>query len=180
MIQERVEAPQVKTAICPGTFDPVTNGHLDVINRASRHFERVVVAVAVNAGKDPLFTIEERLSMLNDCLADNENIEVVAFDSLLVDLSRKFDCCAIVKGLRAMSDFEFEFQMAQFNRQMDECVETFFVMASPEYTYLSASGVKEVACFGGHVGGLVPASVEFRLSKKFGREGKDEAPSGKE
>jgi pantetheine-phosphate adenylyltransferase len=170
----------LKTAICPGTFDPVTYGHLDVIQRAARHFDRIVVGVAVNAGKDPLFTIEERLSMLNECVAENENIEVVAFDSLLVDLARKYDCCAIVKGLRAMSDFEFEFQMAQFNRQMDECIETFFVMASPEYTYLSASGVKEVACFGGHVKGLVPVNVEERLNEKFGRGSASAEPPGKE
>lgn len=170
----------LKIAVCPGTFDPVTNGHLDVISRVALHFEKVIVAVAANPAKCPLFTIEERMAMLNESLGDIPNAEVIAFDSLLIDVARDHGSCCIVKGLRAMSDFEFEFQMAQFNRQMDECVETFFVMASPEYTYLSASGVKEVACFGGHVGGLVPASVEFRLSEKFGREGKDEAPSGKE
>lgn len=158
----------LKTALCPGTFDPVTNGHLDVILRAARHFDRVVVSVAVNAGKDPLFTIDERVGMLRECLADRDSIEVVSFNSLLVDLARKYDCCVIVKGLRAMSDFEYEFQMAQFNRQMDESIETFFVMASPEYTYLSASGVKEVLGLGGHVKGLVPKSVEARLAKKFG------------
>jgi len=158
----------LKTALCPGTFDPVTNGHLDVILRAARHFDRVVVAAAVNAGKDPLFTIDERMGMLNECLAEHASIEVVCFDSLLVDLARKYDCCVIIKGLRAMSDFEYEFQMAQFNRQMDDSIETFFVMASPEYTYLSASGVKEVLCYGGRVKGLVPDIVEARLAQKFG------------
>lgn len=158
----------MKTALCPGTFDPVTNGHLDVIMRAATHFDRVIVAAAVNAGKDPLFTIEERVAMLEECLVDHDSIEVVCFDSLLVDLARKYDCCVIIKGLRAMSDFEYEFQMAQFNRQMDDSIETFFVMASPEYTYLSASGVKEVLCYGGRVKGLVPESVESRVTRKFG------------
>lgn len=161
----------MKTALCPGTFDPVTNGHLDVILRAARHFDRVVVAAAVNAGKDPLFAIDERVDMLRECLADQKSVEVISFDSLLVDVARKYDCCVVVKGLRAMSDFEYEFQMAQFNRQMDESMETFFVMASPEYTYLSASGVKEVLCYGGHVKGLVPKTVEARLAGKFGKDG---------
>ncbi|MFH1149343.1 MAG: pantetheine-phosphate adenylyltransferase [Actinomycetota bacterium] len=169
----------MNVAICPGTFDPVTNGHLDVISRVAKHFGRVVVAVAENAGKDPLFTIEERLSMLNECLADHENIEVVAFDCLLVDLAHQYGSCAIVKGLRAMSDFEFEFQMAQFNRQMDEAIETFFVMASPEYTYLSSSGVKEVAAYGGSIRGLVPPTVEARFNAKY-RGGQAAGASGKE
>lgn len=160
----------MKTAICPGTFDPVTNGHLDVIMRAARHFERVMVAVAENPDKHPLFDINERVGMLEECLKDEKNVEVVSFNCLLVDLAHKFDSCAIVKGLRAMSDFEFEFQMAQFNRQMDERIETFFVMASPEYTYVSSSGLKEMAMFGGSTKGLVPELVEGRLAEKFGEK----------
>lgn len=169
----------MNVAICPGTFDPVTNGHLDVIGRVAKHFAKVIVAVAVNAGKDPLFNIEERLAMLNECLADQRNIEVIAFDCLLVDLAHQYGSCAIVKGLRAMSDFEFEFQMAQFNRQMDEAIETFFVMASPEYTYLSSSGVKEVAMYGGSIRGLVPPTVEARFDAKYGK-GEVAGASGKE
>jgi pantetheine-phosphate adenylyltransferase len=169
----------LKIALCPGTFDPVTNGHLDVILRTSKHFEKVVVAVAVNPEKSPMFTIEDRLAMLNECLAEHENIEVIAFDCLLVEVAHQYDCCCIVKGLRAMSDFEFEFQMAQFNRQMDEDIETFFVMASPEYTYLSSSGIKEVVSYGGSIEGLVPAAVCRRLEDRFGK-GSAAGASGKE
>jgi pantetheine-phosphate adenylyltransferase len=159
---------RLKRAICPGTFDPVTYGHLDVIVRAASHFDEVIVAVSANPEKQPLFNLEEREAMLNECLADKSNIRVVAFDGLLVDLAKKHDCVSIVKGLRAMSDFEFEFQMSQFNRQMDGDIETFFIMASPEYTYLSSSGLKEVAKYGGCVSGLVPVSVEERLLAKLG------------
>ncbi len=169
----------MKIALCPGTFDPVTNGHLDVIFRTARHFQKVVIAVAANPEKRPMFDVDERMAMLKECLADQENIEVVAFDSLLVDAAHLYGTCAIVKGLRAMSDFEFEFQMAQFNRQMDENIETFFVMASPEYTYLSSSGIKEVISYGGSIRGLVPESVERRLAEKFG-PGKAAGASGKE
>jgi len=167
-------------AICPGTFDPVTNGHMDVIMRAARHFDKVIVAVAANPEKSPLFNAEERVAMLSECLADKDNVEVIAFDSLLVDLAHEYGSCAIIKGLRAMSDFEFEFQMAQLNRQMDEQIETFFVMASPEYTYLSSSGIKEVASYGGHLGYLVPGSVEKRLLKKFGKGREKPEAAGKE
>lgn len=155
-------------AICPGTFDPVTNGHLDVISRVAKHFEKTIVAVAANPEKRPLFNIEERISMLNESLGGAKNIEVIAFDSLLIEVAHERGSCCIVKGLRAMSDFEFEFQMAQFNRQMDENIETFFVMASPEYTYLSSSGLKEVAAYGGSIKGLVPENVERRLLDKVG------------
>jgi pantetheine-phosphate adenylyltransferase len=156
-------------AICPGTFDPVTNGHLNVILRIARHFEKTIVAVAANPEKCPLFDIEERIAMLNESLGGMKNIEVIAFDSLLIDVAHEHGSCCIVKGLRAMSDFEFEFQMAQFNRQMDGNIETFFVMASPEYTYLSSSGLKEVASYGGSIKGLVPENVERRLKDKVGK-----------
>jgi pantetheine-phosphate adenylyltransferase len=162
------EAGKLKRAICPGTFDPVTYGHLDVIVRAASHFDEIIVAVSANPEKQPLFDLEEREAMLNECLADKGNIRVVAFDCLLVDLAKEHDCVSIVKGLRAMSDFEFEFQMSQINRQMDTEIETFFIMASPEYTYLSSSGLKEVAKYGGSVKGMVPVSVEERLLSKLG------------
>jgi pantetheine-phosphate adenylyltransferase len=158
----------LKIAICPGTFDPVTNGHLDVILRAAKHFDKVVVAVAANPDKKPLFTVEERLGMLSECFRAEGNVEIISFDSLLVDLAHEHGACSIVKGLRAMSDFEFEFQMAQFNRRMDENVETFFVMASPEYTYLSSSGLKEVASYGGCIKGFVPKGVDKKLLEKLG------------
>jgi pantetheine-phosphate adenylyltransferase len=172
----RVEENSLNVAMCPGTFDPVTNGHLDVIMRVSKHFEKVYVAVAANPSKCPLFTIEERMAMLNESLGGVDNVEVIAFDSLLIDVAHSVGSCCIVKGLRAMSDFEFEFQMVQFNRQMDEAIETFFVMASPEYTYLSSSGLKEVASYGGLVAGLVPTEVEDRLYEKLGRSKPTRSP----
>ena len=158
----------MKVALCPGSFDPVTNGHLDVILRTASQFDKVVVAVAANPEKLPLFDVEERLEMLNECLAEKDNVEAVAFDCLLIDMARQVGSTAIVKGLRAMSDFEFEFQMSQFNRQMAEDIETFLVMASPEYTYLSSSGIKEVVSYGGSIDGLVPEGVARRLCDKYG------------
>jgi len=169
----------VNVAICPGTFDPVTNGHMDVITRAAKHFNKVIVAVATSPDKCPLFSTEERTEMLEQCLAKTDNAEVVCFDCLLVDLAHKYASCAIVKGLRAMSDFEFEFQMSQFNRKMDDRIETFFVMASPEYTYLSSSGMKEVLSYGGCISGLVPEIVEDRILEKFGK-GRTTQKAGKE
>jgi len=169
----------VNVAICPGTFDPVTNGHMDVILRAAKHFDKVIVAVAANPDKCPLFSTEERMEMLGHCLAETDNTEVISFDCLLVDLAHQYDSCTIVKGLRAMSDFEFEFQMSQFNRKMDDRIETFFVMASPEYTYLSSSGMKEVLSYGGCISGLVPEMVEERILEKFGK-GRNAQKVGKE
>ncbi|PKQ27397.1 MAG: pantetheine-phosphate adenylyltransferase [Candidatus Anoxymicrobium japonicum] len=157
----------MSVAICPGTFDPVTCGHLDVIVRVARHFEKIVVAVAVNPAKRPLFTADERVAMLKESIGGVKNIDVIAFDSLLIDVAHEHGSCCIVKGLRAMSDFEFEFQMAQLNRQMDENIETFFVMASPGYTYLSSSGLKEVISYGGSIKGLVPEIVERRLRARL-------------
>jgi pantetheine-phosphate adenylyltransferase len=157
-----------RAAACPGTFDPVTNGHLDIIERASRHFDGLVVAVLENPGKRPLFTVEERLAMLKEATSDLPGVEVISFDGLLVDLARDRGIEVIVKGLRAVSDFEYEFQMAQMNHRLAG-VETFFITTSPQWSYLSSSLLKEVARFGGDVEGLVPAVARERLAEKFGR-----------
>jgi pantetheine-phosphate adenylyltransferase len=157
-----------RAAACPGTFDPVTNGHLDIIERAGRHFDGLVVAVLENPGKRPLFTLEERLAMLKEATSDLPGVEVISFDGLLVDLTRARGIDVIVKGLRAVSDFEYEFQMAQMNHRLAG-VETFFITTSPQWSYLSSSLLKEVARFGGDVEGLVPAVARERLADKFGR-----------
>jgi pantetheine-phosphate adenylyltransferase len=157
-----------RAAACPGTFDPVTNGHLDIIERASRHFDGLVVAVLENPGKRPLFTVEERLAMLKEATSDLPGVEVISFDGLLVDLTRRRGIDVVVKGLRAVSDFEYEFQMAQMNHRLAG-VETFFITTSPQWSYLSSSLLKEVARFGGDVKGLVPAVVGDRLAERFGR-----------
>lgn len=157
----------MKTAICPGSFDPITMGHLDVILRASRMYDRVVVGVADNKGKKALFSLEERAKMVADALPEAANIEVKVFDSLLVEFARENGAAVIVRGLRAVSDFEHEFQMAQLNRKLNPDVETVFVMASPEYAYLSSSAVREIAQYGGCVKGLVPPNVEEPLKRVF-------------
>jgi pantetheine-phosphate adenylyltransferase len=153
-------------ALCPGTFDPVTNGHVDIIERASRCFETVVVAVLENPGKAPLFTVEERVAMLKDAVADVEHTEVASFSGLLVDFARTRGIRVIVKGLRAVTDFDFELQMAQMNDRM-AAVETFFVPTSPQWSYLSSSLIKEVVRFGADVSGLVPDFVRDRLQEKL-------------
>jgi pantetheine-phosphate adenylyltransferase len=157
-----------RAAACPGTFDPVTNGHLDIIERASRLFDGLVVAVLENPGKRPLFSVEERLAMLKEATSDIQGVEVISFDGLLVDLARRRGIDVIVKGLRAVSDFEYEFQMAQMNHRLAG-VETFLLTTSPQWSYLSSSLLKEVARYGGEVEGLVPAVARDRLAEKFGR-----------
>jgi pantetheine-phosphate adenylyltransferase len=159
------------SALCPGTFDPVTNGHIDIIERSSRCFEGVVVAVLENPGKQPLFAVEERVAMLKDATADMAGIEVVSFSGLLVDYARSRGIKVIVKGLRAVTDFDFELQMAQMNLGLG-AVETFFLPTSPQWSYLSSSLIKEVVRFGGDVSGLVPPFVRDRLEEKLaaGRE----------
>lgn len=154
------------TALCPGTFDPVTNGHLDVVRRAARLYERVVVAVVENPGKQPLFEAAERVEMLEEALADVAEVEVDSFTGLLVDYARDHGVGLIVKGLRAVSDFEYEIQMAQMNRHLAE-VETCFVATSPKWSYLSSSLVKEIARYGGDVSGLVPDHVVRKLKEQF-------------
>ena len=154
------------TALCPGTFDPVTNGHLDIVRRASSLFDRVVVAVVENPGKEPLFSVDERVAMLREAMGEMEDVEIDSFSGLLVDYARAKGIRAIVKGLRAVTDFDYELQMAQMNRHLSE-VETCFVPTSPRWSYLSSSLVKEVARYGGDVSGLVPEPVVRRLKERL-------------
>ncbi len=158
------------TALCPGTFDPVTNGHLDIIRRAGKVFDPVVVAVLENPGKTPLFSVEERLAMLKEATADLEHVEIASFSGLLVDYAKERGVSAIVKGLRAVTDFDYELQMAQMNTTMTG-IETLFMTTNPQWSYLSSSLIKEVARFGGDVGGLVPPFVRERLEEKLGGRG---------
>jgi pantetheine-phosphate adenylyltransferase len=160
-----------KTVVCPGSYDPVTNGHLDIINRVSKVFERVVVGV-VNLPvrkQKTLYTAEERKGFLERATADLDNVEVEAFSTLLVDFAREHGATAIVKGLRAISDFEYEFEMNQLNRKLAPDIESVYVMASPEYSFLSSTGVKEIATFGGDITDLVPAEVASSLTERIER-----------
>jgi pantetheine-phosphate adenylyltransferase len=167
------------TAICPGSYDPVTNGHIDVITRASGIFDRVVVGVVGNPHhKQPMFPLDERVAFLREALAGLQNVEVDVFSELVVEFARKWDAKAIVKGLRVISDFEWEFQMNQLNRTLAPEVETVYVMASPQVSFVSSSGVKEIAAFGGNVEELVPEPVARRFAELFpdGRPGTPEKP----
>jgi pantetheine-phosphate adenylyltransferase len=156
------------TAIYPGTYDPPTMGHVDVITRAARIFDRVVVGVVGNPHhKTPLFAVEERCEFLVDALTDLTNVEVAVFSELVVDFARRWDAKVIVKGLRVVSDFEWEFQMNQLNRHLAPDIETVYVMASPQVSFVSSSGVKEIALFGGNVEELVPKAVARRLREMF-------------
>jgi pantetheine-phosphate adenylyltransferase len=157
------------TAIYPGTYDPVTNGHVDVISRAAKIFDRVVIGVVNNPHhKSPLFTVEERVVLLKDALGGVvENVEIDIFSELVVEFARRWDAKVIVKGLRVVSDFEWEFQMNQLNRHLAPEIETVYVMASPQVSFVSSSGVKEIASFGGNVEELVPKAVAARLKEMF-------------
>src|SRR4051794_19006584 len=160
-----------RLAICPGTYDPVTFGHLDVINRASRLFDEIIVAV-VNASvrkSKALFTTEERIAFIEEATAHIGNVRVEPFDVLVVEFARREGAVAIVKGLRAISDFEYEAEMTQLNRKQAPEVESVFIMASPQYSFLSSSGVKELAIFGGDVSELVPRHVEGPLKEALAR-----------
>lgn len=158
-------------ALVPGSFDPVTNGHLDIIERAAAMFDEVLIAVARNSTKTPLFTVEERMEMLEEACAAWSNVRVSTFEGLLVNYALENGVTAIVKGLRAVSDFEYELQMALMNRRLTEKVETIFLMTGAEHSYLSSSIVKEIARLGGAVEGLVPSRVEQRLRQKVANPG---------
>jgi pantetheine-phosphate adenylyltransferase len=161
-----VKETSVRRCVCPGSFDPVTNGHLDVIVRAAALFDQVVVGVLINQTKSGLFGTDERMAMLREVTADVGNVVVESFHGLLVDFCRTNDIPAIVKGLRVVGDFEYELQMAQMNHRLSG-VETLFVATNPDYSFLSSSLVKEVAAYGGDVSGLVPASVADRLRERL-------------
>jgi pantetheine-phosphate adenylyltransferase len=166
----------LRRAVCPGSFDPVTNGHLDIVARASGLFDEVVVATGVNASKRRLFSPEERLDMLRQACAPHANVRVAGFTGLLTDFCLANGVTAIVKGLRAVSDFDYELQMAQMNASLAPGLETVFVPTAPEYSFLASSLVKEVATFGGDVSGLVPDFVNDRLVERLARLRVDEGP----
>lgn len=157
-------------AMCPGSFDPPTRGHVDVVERAARYFEGVVVAVIANPSKEPLFSVQERKALLAEALAHIDNVEIASFDGLLVDFARSKGIRLAVKGLRAVSDFEYELQMAQMNSTLAPGLDTMFMTAKPSWAFLSSSLVKEVARYGGSVEGLVPPGVATALSERYGRE----------
>jgi pantetheine-phosphate adenylyltransferase len=157
----------IRRAIYPGSFDPVTNGHLDVIDRARKLFDEVIVAVAHNDQKHPLFSLEERLTLLKGALGKLKNVEIAPLDGLLVNFAIARKATAVIRGLRAISDFEFEFQMALMNRKLESTVETIFLMPKEEYTYLSSRIVKEIARLGGDVTGFVPEPVAKALGGRL-------------
>ncbi|MCL4134907.1 UNVERIFIED_CONTAM: hypothetical protein GTU68_023878, partial [Idotea baltica] len=153
-------------AIYPGTFDPITNGHIDLVNRASKLFEKVIVAVAINPSKKPAFSLQERVDLVEQTLIGLANVEVCGFESLLVDVAREKQASVIIRGLRAVSDFEHEFQLAGMNHYLAPNVETMFLAASEKYSYISSSLVREVAALGGDVSGFVMPCVAAALAKK--------------
>ena len=160
------------TAVCPGSYDPVTQGHLDIIGRASNVFDNVVVGVVNQPVRkqQTLFSAEERVAFLEEQVAELGNVQVKPFDTLLVDFAREHGATAIVKGLRAIPDFEYEFEMNQLNRKMAPEIESVYLMAAPQWSFLSSSGIKELAMFGGDISGLVPDRVAARLEEELKRE----------
>ncbi len=155
------------TAIYPGTFDPVTDGHIDIISRASKLFHKVIVAVAVNQGKTPLFSIDERVLMAKEVTSNLSNISIIGFDNLLVDCAKEQNANVVLRGLRAVSDFEYEFQMAGMNRRLSPELETMFLTPAEQYEFISSSMIREIAKLKGDVSSFVPKCVEERLIKKF-------------
>lgn len=156
-----------KIAVVPGSFDPITNGHLDIIKRAADVFDTVYVAVLNNSAKNPLFTIEERIKLIEEVTKDIHNLKIESSSGLLIEYAQSKNAKAIVRGLRAVSDFEYEMQITSMNRFLDESIETFFIMTKNQYAFLSSSIVKEVARYGGNVKGLVPEIVEQALKEKY-------------
>lgn len=158
---------QKKLAICPGSFDPITNGHLDIIRRGSRIFDEVVVVIFVNSSKNPLFTAEERAELIRESIKDMPNVRVDFSTGLLVEYAKKIKADAILRGLRAVSDFEYEMQITSMNKRLEPNIETFFMMTNTQYSYLSSSIVKEVARYNGNIDDLVPEVVAKALKVKF-------------
>ncbi len=156
-------------AIYPGTFDPITNGHVDIITRSLRIFEQVIVAIAINQNKTPLFSLEERIGLIQQCFAANNRVKVGTVSGLIVDYALKQNACAIVRGLRAVSDFDYELQLALMNRKLERRVETVFLMTGFRWIYISSSIIKDAARYGGDVSGMVPAHVVTALRQKFNR-----------
>lgn len=159
-----------KIAVVPGSFDPITFGHLDIIKRGASVFDEIHVVVLNNSSKKPLFTVEERMALISEVTSTLPNVHVDSFSGLLVDYANKVNAHAIVRGLRAVSDFEYEMQITSMNRVLDEKIETFFIMTNNQYSFLSSSIVKEVAKYGGNISELVPKQVEAALKMKFGFE----------
>jgi pantetheine-phosphate adenylyltransferase len=164
-------SPETRIAVCPGSYDPITNGHLDVIQRTAELFDEVVIAVVnLSTRKNkPLFGIDERIAFIEGATSDLDNVRIEPFDILVVDFARNVGAKSIVKGLRAISDFEYEFEMNQLNRMQAPDVDTLYLMASPQYSFLSSSGVKEIATFGGNIADLVPNGVAERLQEELSR-----------
>jgi pantetheine-phosphate adenylyltransferase len=158
-----------RIAVCPGSFDPITNGHVDIIKRGARIFDKIYVCVLNNSAKKALFSVEERLELIKDATKEIGNVHVDAYNGLLVDYAKKVNAQVILRGLRAVSDFEYEMRITAMNKKLNEEVDTFFIMTKKEYSFLSSSIVKEVAKYNGDISDLVPPSVERALKEKFGK-----------
>jgi pantetheine-phosphate adenylyltransferase len=169
-------APRLLTAICPGSYDPVTNGHLDIIDRAASVFDRVVVGVVIEPHhKQTTFTVEERITFLEGALTGRENVVVEPFGDLVVDFAKRWEARTMVKGLRAISDYEWEFQMSHLNRTLAPELETVYLIANPNYSFVSSSGIKEIASYGGDISEFVPPAVAERCREVFGNDGDEPA-----
>ena len=159
-----------KIAVYPGSFDPITNGHLDIVYRALQFADELIIAILVNPEKKPLFTVKERINLIRSVIKENHRIKIDQFDGLLVDYARKRNARMILRGLRAVSDFDYEYQMALMNRRLEPQIETIFLVPAEQYTYLSSRLVKEIAHLGGSITGLVPKKVEEKIREKFDKK----------